>query len=66
MGVPEVLLSGDHARIAAYRFCESVRLTLERRPDLLQKKNFSRAQQRLLQQAGLWPAVQDAMAGKQQ
>ena len=32
--VPEVLLSGDHARIAAWRHAESVRRTAERRPDL--------------------------------
>ena len=32
--VPEVLLSGDHARIAAWRHAQSVRRTAERRPDL--------------------------------
>ena len=32
--VPDVLLSGDHARIAAWRHAESVRRTAERRPDL--------------------------------
>lgn len=32
--VPEVLLSGDHAAIAAWRERESERLTRERRPDL--------------------------------
>jgi tRNA (guanine37-N1)-methyltransferase len=32
--VPDVLLSGDHARIAAWRRAESERLTRERRPDL--------------------------------
>jgi tRNA (guanine37-N1)-methyltransferase len=32
--VPEVLLSGDHARIAAWRRAEAERLTRERRPDL--------------------------------
>src|SRR5512142_2892525 len=31
--VPEVLLSGDHARIAAWRQAEAERLTRERRPD---------------------------------
>ncbi|MGH7646338.1 MAG: tRNA (guanosine(37)-N1)-methyltransferase TrmD, partial [Gemmatimonadales bacterium] len=34
MRVPEVLLSGDHARIAAWRAAEAERLTRERRPDL--------------------------------
>jgi tRNA (guanine37-N1)-methyltransferase len=32
--VPDVLLSGDHGRIAAWRHAESVRRTAERRPDL--------------------------------
>jgi tRNA (guanine37-N1)-methyltransferase len=36
--IPEVLLCGDHARIAAWRRAEAERLTRERRPDLLGKK----------------------------
>jgi tRNA (guanine37-N1)-methyltransferase len=32
--IPEVLLSGDHGRIAAYRRAEAERLTKVRRPDL--------------------------------
>ena len=32
--IPEVLLSGDHARIAAWRRAEARRITGERRPDL--------------------------------
>lgn len=35
--VPEVLLSGDHARIAAWRREQSERLTRERRPDLWER-----------------------------
>jgi tRNA (guanine37-N1)-methyltransferase len=34
--IPEVLLSGDHARIEAWRRQQAERITLERRPDLLQ------------------------------
>jgi tRNA (guanine37-N1)-methyltransferase len=34
--IPEVLLSGDHAKIAAWRRAESERLTSGRRPDLWQ------------------------------
>jgi len=34
MDVPAVLLSGDHAEIAAWRTAEAERLTRERRPDL--------------------------------
>ena len=33
--VPEVLLSGNHAEIAEWRRLESLRITAERRPDLL-------------------------------
>jgi tRNA (guanine37-N1)-methyltransferase len=32
--IPELLLSGDHAKIAAWRQAEAERLTRERRPDL--------------------------------
>ncbi len=35
LDVPEVLLSGDHARIAAWRRAASLRRTAARRPDLL-------------------------------
>ncbi len=35
LDVPDVLLSGDHARVAAWRRAESLRRTRERRPDLL-------------------------------
>ncbi len=37
LAVPEVLLSGDHAKILAWRQAEAERLTQERRPDLWQK-----------------------------
>ena len=33
--VPEILLSGDHARIDRYRLEEAVKITRERRPELL-------------------------------
>ena len=35
MEVPEVLLSGDHAKIDRWRLERSVEITRERRPDLL-------------------------------
>ena len=35
--VPEVLLSGDHARVDRWRLEEAVKITRERRPDLLEK-----------------------------
>lgn len=37
MEVPEVLISGDHKKIAEYRYQESLRRTKEKRPDLLEK-----------------------------
>lgn len=37
MAVPEVVLSGDHARIERWRKAESLRRTRERRPDLYEK-----------------------------
>ncbi|MFC0264528.1 tRNA (guanosine(37)-N1)-methyltransferase TrmD [Fontibacter flavus] len=40
MKVPEVLLSGHQANIETWRFDASVRRTKERRPDLLEGKDF--------------------------
>lgn len=37
MEVPEVLLSGDHKKIEEYRYRESLKRTMERRPDLIDK-----------------------------
>ena len=36
-GVPEVLLSGDHAKIKGWRLSQSEAITRDRRPDLWQK-----------------------------
>lgn len=46
--VPEVLLSGDHARIAAWRREQSLRRTLNRRPDLLETAELDKADRSLL------------------
>ncbi len=53
MAVPGVLLSGDHAAVARYRFLESVRLTLERRPELLRQVEFSKEEKQVLDREGL-------------
>jgi tRNA (guanine37-N1)-methyltransferase len=37
LAVPDVLLSGDHAKIAAWRAAEAERLTRERRPELWER-----------------------------
>jgi tRNA (guanine37-N1)-methyltransferase len=41
--VPEVLLSGDHARIATWRREQSLQRTLLRRPDLLETTELDEA-----------------------
>lgn len=38
MAVPEVLMSGHHMNIAKWRKEESLRVTMEKRPDLLERK----------------------------
>jgi tRNA (guanine37-N1)-methyltransferase len=48
--VPEVLRSGNHAAIARWRRKESLRRTLERRPDLLERADLSREDQELLEE----------------
>ncbi len=58
MAVPEVLLSGDHAAIARYRFVESIKMTLERRPELLAETEFSSAEQKILKKEGLFGRIQ--------
>jgi tRNA (guanine37-N1)-methyltransferase len=40
--VPEVLLGGDHAKIAAWRQAEAERITRERRPDLWERYHAER------------------------
>ncbi len=50
--VPEVLLSGDHARIARWRREQSLLRTLERRPDLLRKAELSATDRKFLKEHG--------------
>lgn len=38
VGIPEVLTSGDHKKIAAWRRAEALRITTERRPDLIKTR----------------------------
>jgi len=39
LGVPEILLSGDHARIARWRRAQALRRTMARRPDLIARRD---------------------------
>ena len=48
--VPEVLLSGNHARIRRWRLKESLRRTMERRPDLLEGRQFTEEEITLLEE----------------
>ena len=49
-GIPEVLLSGHHAEIARWRRTQSLRRTLQRRPDLLDKARLTEEDRRILDQ----------------
>ena len=48
--VPEVLLSGDHARIRAWRRRESLKATLRFRPDLLEKADLTGEDRKILKE----------------
>jgi tRNA (guanine37-N1)-methyltransferase len=50
--VPDVLLSGHHAEVARWRREESLRRTLERRPDLLRGANLTEADRKFLRSLG--------------
>ena len=46
--VPEILLSGDHARIARWRHAQSLARTMARRPDLIERRGGLSAQDRAI------------------
>ena len=47
--MPEVLLSGNHAKIAAWRREQSIIKTAQRRPDLLAKASLTAKEKKLLE-----------------
>ncbi|MCL6451863.1 MAG: tRNA (guanosine(37)-N1)-methyltransferase TrmD [Acetobacteraceae bacterium] len=49
LAVPEVLLSGDHARIRQWRRRQALARTLERRPDLLERARLGPEDRRYLE-----------------
>ena len=51
MGVPEVLLSGNHSRIERWRKKASLKNTLAKRPDLLNRVQLTEEDQKLLIEA---------------
>lgn len=50
MEVPEVLLSGHHKNIEKWRKKESLKRTFLRRPDLLENKEFTKEEEKLLKE----------------
>lgn len=48
-GVPEVLLSGDHGKIAKWRREQALRRTLARRPDLLETAELTKDDRKMLE-----------------
>src|SRR5665213_1222424 len=55
--VPEILLSGDHARIARWRRAEALKRTIERRPDLIERRGGLSDEERAILVE--FPAVDD-------
>ena len=51
--VPEVLLSGNHAKINDWRKIQSILLTLRKRPDMLKKEDLSEKDLKLLKKNGI-------------
>ncbi len=50
--VPDALLSGNHAQVAAWRHQQALRRTLERRPDMLKKLDLSEQDREFLKSLG--------------
>ncbi len=48
--IPEILFSGNHDAIAKWRLKESLRITKEKRPDLLEHRHFSKLEIKLLKE----------------
>ena len=53
--VPDVLLSGDHGAIADWRRAQSIKATLDRRPDLLSWEEVGDTDRKLLEKWDLLP-----------
>ncbi len=56
LAVPDVMISGDHAAIDAFRQRESLRRTILRRPDLLSRVAPTDAERKVLDQLGPDPS----------
>src|SRR5690606_19417899 len=54
-GVPEVLISGHHAKVAEWRRRQAFERTLARRPDLVRARELSEEEERWLAELGGLP-----------
>lgn len=62
--VPEVLRSGDHARVARWRRAQALRRTLDRRPDLVAARGgIDESERKLLAEFGLDDGGSSSAAG---
>lgn len=57
--VPEVLMSGNHAKIKQWRLKMSLQRTRDKRPDLLAARSLSKEESRLLKELDSEPEVQE-------
>lgn len=48
--IPEILFCGNHIAIKKWQLKESLRITKDRRPDLLEKRNFTEEEKELLKE----------------
>lgn len=61
--VPDELLSGDHKAIEEYRFIASIKRTLDRRPELLCREDFTKSEEKLLKKHQLYAEVMKQRKG---
>jgi tRNA (guanine37-N1)-methyltransferase len=66
LGVPKVLLSGDHQEIERWRLQQSLGRTWQRRPDLLRKRGMSDVERRLLDEYLRETSRQESCVGSKQ
>ena len=59
MRVPDVLLSGHHANIRKWRLKESLKRTMEKRPDLLENRVYTKEEVKLMEEIRLEKTGQD-------
>jgi tRNA (guanine37-N1)-methyltransferase len=64
--VPDVLLSGDHARIAKWRYKQALGRSYIRRPDLVAQLDLNDEQQQLLDEYLAEHELTSSQAGRRQ